>query len=48
MTVRNRMNLLNQIPQVLKNVAALGQTRLLMLGGVGVVSMASSLPQLFT
>ncbi|QCL92921.1 flagellar M-ring protein FliF [Agrobacterium tumefaciens] len=40
MTVRNRMNLLNQIPQVLKNVAALGQTRLLMLGGVGVVSMA--------
>ena len=34
MTVRNRMNLLNQIPQVLKNVAALGQTRLLMLGGV--------------
>jgi flagellar M-ring protein FliF len=34
------MNLLNQIPQVLKNVAALGQTRLLMLGGVGVVSMA--------
>lgn len=40
MTVRNRMNLLNQIPQVLKNVAALGQTRLLMLGGVGVLSMA--------
>lgn len=40
MTVRNRMNLLNQIPQVLKNFAALGQTRLLMLGGVGVLSMA--------
>lgn len=40
MTVRNRINLLNQIPQVLKNVAALGQTRLLMLGGVGVLSMA--------
>ena len=40
MTVRNRMNLLNQIPQVLKNIAALGQTRLLMLGGVGVLSMA--------
>lgn len=34
------MNLLNQIPQVFKNFAALGQTRLLMLGGVGVVSMA--------
>ena len=40
MTVRNRMNLLNQIPQVLKNFAALGQTRLLMLGGVGILSMA--------
>lgn len=34
------MNLLNQFPQVLKNFAALGQTRLLMLGGVGVLSMA--------
>lgn len=40
MTVRNRMNLLNQLPQVLKNFAALGQTRLLMLGGVGILSMA--------
>ncbi len=34
------MNLLNQFPQVLKNFAALGQTRLLVLGGVGVLSMA--------
>ncbi|MFK0385031.1 flagellar basal-body MS-ring/collar protein FliF [Agrobacterium sp. NPDC090273] len=34
------MNLLNQLPQVLKNFAALGQTRLLMLGGVGILSMA--------
>lgn len=34
------MNLLNQIPQVFKNFAALGQTRLLLLGGVGLVSMA--------
>ncbi|SCX03696.1 Flagellar M-ring protein [Agrobacterium sp. DSM 25558] len=34
------MNLLNQFPQVLKNIAALGQTRLLVLGGVGVLSMA--------
>ncbi|MCL6652416.1 flagellar basal-body MS-ring/collar protein FliF [Agrobacterium rubi] len=34
------MNLLNQFPQVFKNFAALGQTRLLMLGGVGVLSMA--------
>ncbi len=34
------MNLLNQFPQVLKNFAALGQTRLLMLGGVGILSMA--------
>ena len=40
MTVRDRMNLLNQFPQVLKNFAALGQTRLLVLGGVGVLSMA--------
>ncbi|MES5098287.1 flagellar basal-body MS-ring/collar protein FliF [Agrobacterium sp. BA1120] len=34
------MNLFNQFPQVLKNFAALGQTRLLVLGGVGVLSMA--------
>ena len=34
------MNLLNQLPQVFKNFAALGQTRLLVLGGVGVLSMA--------
>lgn len=34
------MNLLNQFPQVLKNFAALGQTRLLVLGGVGILSMA--------
>ncbi|WP_288431458.1 flagellar basal-body MS-ring/collar protein FliF [uncultured Agrobacterium sp.] len=34
------MNLLNQIPQIFKNFAALGQTRLLVLGGVGVLSMA--------
>lgn len=40
MTVRDRMNLLNQFPQVLKNIAALGQTRLLVLGGVGILSMA--------
>lgn len=33
------MNLLNQVPQVLRNIAALGQTRLLLLGGVGIVSM---------
>jgi flagellar M-ring protein FliF len=41
------MNLLNQVPQVLKNIAALGQTRLLMLGGVGVVSMAIILAAAF-
>lgn len=34
------MNLLNQFPQVLKNFASLGQTRLLVLGGVGILSMA--------
>ena len=34
------MNLLNQLPQIFKNFAALGQTRLLVLGGVGVLSMA--------
>lgn len=33
------MNLLNQVPQVFRNIAALGQTRLLLLGGVGIVSM---------
>lgn len=34
------MNLLNQLPQVFKNLAGLGQTRLLALAGVGVVSIA--------
>ncbi|NTJ41329.1 flagellar M-ring protein FliF [Agrobacterium larrymoorei] len=34
------MNLLNQLPQIFKNFAALGQTRLMVLGGVGVLSMA--------
>ena len=34
------MNLLNQLLQVFKNFASLGQTRLLALAGVGVLSMA--------
>jgi flagellar M-ring protein FliF len=33
------MNLLNQLPQVFKNFAALGQTRMLMLGGVAALAM---------
>jgi flagellar M-ring protein FliF len=34
------MNLLNQLVQVIKNMQNLGRTRLMMLAGVGVVSMA--------
>jgi flagellar M-ring protein FliF len=33
------MNLLNQLPQVYKNFASLGQTRMLMLGGVAAFAM---------
>lgn len=33
------MNLFNQLPQIVKNLSALGQTRLLMLGGVGALSV---------
>src|SRR5690606_4165439 len=39
MTVRNRMNLLNQLPQVFKNFASLGQKRLMILGGVAALAM---------
>jgi len=38
--VYDRMNLLNQLLQVYKNLASLGQARLLALAGVGVVSIA--------
>jgi len=38
--VRDRMNLLNQLLQVFKNLASLGQARLLAMAGVGVVSFA--------
>jgi flagellar M-ring protein FliF len=34
------MNLLNQLVQLFKNIQNLGRTRLMMLAGVGVVSMA--------
>jgi len=37
---RDRMNLLNQSLQVFKNLASLGQTKLLTLAGVGAVSIA--------
>ncbi|MBA3042733.1 MAG: flagellar M-ring protein FliF [Rhizobium sp.] len=40
MMVRDRMNLLNQLLQVFKNLASLGQTRLLAMAGVAVVSFA--------
>lgn len=38
--VRDRMNLLNQLLQVFKNLASLGQTRLLAMAGVAVVSFS--------
>ena len=34
------MNLLAQFNQIMKNLGSLGQTKLLALGGVGLVSMA--------
>lgn len=34
------MNLLNQLVQIFKNFGALGRTRLMILGGVGAVSIA--------
>jgi flagellar M-ring protein FliF len=41
------MNLLNQLPQVLRNLASLGKTRLLALAGVGIVSLALVLAAAF-
>ncbi|MUZ72623.1 flagellar M-ring protein FliF [Agrobacterium vitis] len=40
MTVRDRMNLFNQLLQVFKNLSSLGPTKLWTLAGVGVVSVA--------
>ncbi|RYC10223.1 flagellar M-ring protein FliF [Ciceribacter ferrooxidans] len=40
MMARDRMNLLNQSLQIFKNLASLGQTKLLTLAGVGAVSIA--------
>lgn len=34
------MNLLNQLVQIFKNFGALGRTRLMILGGVGALSIA--------
>lgn len=34
------MNLLNQLPQVFRNFSSLGQTRMMVLAGVGILSMA--------
>lgn len=38
--VRDRMNLLNQLLQILRNLSSLGQARLMALAGVGIVSIA--------